>query len=55
MSELPNVAGQSACGAGLVKEVPVRSDIRHASSDGQSAALRTSFQTPTAPVRVAAV
>ena len=55
MSELPNVAGQSGCGAGLVTDVPVRRDSRHASMAGQSAPLRTSFQTPTAPVRVAAV
>src|SRR5258708_30033118 len=55
ISELPNVAGQSACGAGLGTGVPVRSDSRHASMAGQSAPLRTSFQTPTAPPRVAAV
>src|SRR5258708_5304026 len=55
MSELPKVAGQSACGAGLVTDVPVRRDSRQASRAGQSALLRTSFQTPTAPVRVAAV
>jgi hypothetical protein len=33
----------------------VRSDSRHASRAGQSAAARTSFHTPTAPARVAAV
>src|SRR5258708_6413443 len=55
ISELPNVAGQSAWGAGLGAGVPVRSDSRHVSRAGQSAALRTSFQTPTAPPRVAAV
>src|SRR5215472_14689571 len=55
ISELPNLAGQSAWGAGLVTDVPVRSDSRHASRAGQSAALRTSFHTPTAPARVAAV
>src|SRR5258708_25534657 len=55
MSELPKVAGQSACGAGLGTDVPVRRDSRHASMAGQSAPLRTSFQTPTAPARVAAV
>jgi hypothetical protein len=55
ISELPKVGGQSVCGAGLGTVVPVRSDSRHASRAGQSAALRTSFQTPTAPVRVAAV
>src|SRR5712691_4904100 len=47
MSELPNVAGQACCGAGLATEVPVRSDSRHASMAAQSAALRVSFQTPT--------
>jgi hypothetical protein len=46
MSLLPNVAGQSCCGAGLGTEAPVRSDIRQRSMAGQSAALRTSFQTP---------
>ena len=55
ISELPNVGGQSVCGAGLGTVVPVRRDIRQASRAGQSAALRVSFQTPTAPVRVAAV
>ena len=54
MSELPKVGGQSCCGAGLGTDVPVRSDSRQASTAGQSAALRVSFQTPTAPVRVAA-
>lgn len=55
MSELPKVAAQSACGAGAGRGVPVRSDIRHASTAGQSAPSRTSFHTPTAPARVAAV
>src|SRR5258708_9750182 len=55
ISELPNVAGQSACGAGLGTGVPGRSDSRHASRARPSFALRTSFQTPTAPARVAAV
>ena len=54
MSELPKVAGQSVSGAGRETVVPVLSDSRHASIAGQSAALRVSFQTPTALVRVAA-
>src|SRR5260370_35358082 len=54
MSELPKVAGQSACGAGLGTDVPVRRDSRHASMAGDSAALRAALQAPTAPARVAA-
>jgi hypothetical protein len=46
ISLLPKVDGQSCWGAGAGTEVPVRSDIRQASIAEQSAALRTSFQTP---------
>ena len=42
-------------GGGLRDRCAGRSDCRQASRAGQSAALRTSFHTPTAPVRVAAV
>jgi len=46
MSLLPNVGGQSCCGAGLGTLVsPVASACRQASIAGQSAALRVSFQT----------
>jgi hypothetical protein len=50
MSELPKVAGQSCCGAGLGGTmVPfctaACAAARHASTAGQSAALRTSFHT----------
>ena len=45
MSELPNVPGQSVCGAGRANGMPVRSDVRQASIAGQSAALRASFHT----------
>jgi hypothetical protein len=45
MSELPNVPGQSVCGAGRANGMPVRSDARQASIAGQSAALRASFHT----------
>src|SRR5437660_11451977 len=49
MSELPNVAGQSTCGAGRGTEVsPVRSAILQASRAGQSAAFRVSFHTAAA-------
>ena len=47
MSEFPKVAGQSCWGAGGGTESPVRRAIRQASMAGQSAALRTSFQTAT--------
>lgn len=45
MSEFPNLSGQAVFGAGFSTDVPVRSDKRHASMAGQSAALRASFQT----------
>lgn len=51
ISELPNVAGQSCCGAGRVgTAVPFAmaswAAARQASIAGQSAAFRVSFQTP---------
>jgi hypothetical protein len=49
MSLLPNVAGQLAGGAGAATGEPLASDCRKASTAGQSAALRTSFHTATAP------
>ena len=47
MSELPKLSdGQSCSGAGLVSAVlPGSSEMRQASTAGQSAALRASFQT----------
>jgi hypothetical protein len=54
MSLLPKVDGQSCCGAGGGTDSPVRSDMRHASMVGQSAALRVSFQTA-APYVVVAI
>src|SRR6266478_9200556 len=61
MSLLPKVAGQSVCGAGLgTGAPPVRRNERQASipvpgeNPGQSAALRTSFQTAAPYVFVAA-
>src|SRR2546427_3486139 len=46
MSEFPKLGRQSCCGAGLGTLVsPVSCAFRHASSAGQSAALRVSFQT----------
>src|SRR5215475_11392666 len=53
MSMLPKVAGQSCCGAGRGAGGPPRSDMRHASVAGQSAALRASFQTAAPYVLVA--
>src|SRR5258707_2956091 len=55
ISELPNVAGQSACGAGLGAGVAVRRDRRPAARGRQAAALSASFPTPTAPTRVGSV
>jgi len=45
MSLLPKVAGQSCCGAGFGVVGSNWAAARHASMAGQSAALRTSFQT----------
>jgi hypothetical protein len=53
MSELPNVGGQTVLGAGFGTDPPVCRDARQASTAGQSAALRTSFQTAAPYVRVA--
>jgi len=53
MSELPKFAGQTCCGAGLATEVPISNDVRQASTAGQSAAFRASFQTPAPNVRLA--
>jgi hypothetical protein len=50
---LPNVAGQLCSGAGFGTDAPVRSDIRHASIAGQSAASRASFHTAAPYVLVA--
>ncbi len=43
MSELPKVAAQSSCGAGLGTLPALRRDARHRSMAGQSAAFRASF------------
>src|SRR5438093_6162505 len=51
MSVLPNVAGQSTCGAGFATSSDVEAvwtPARHASIAGQSAPSRTSFQTAAA-------
>ena len=53
MSTLAKVDGQSCCGAGRGAGGPPRSDMRHASVAGQSAALRASFQTAAPYVLVA--
>ena len=45
MSELPNVAGQACCGAGLGVVGSDCAAARHESIAGQSAPFRTSFQT----------
>src|SRR6516225_7442227 len=53
ISMLPKVDGQSCCGAGIGAGLPPRSDMRHASTAGQSAALRASCQTAAPYVLVA--
>src|SRR5258706_14196951 len=55
ISELPNVAGQSACGAGLGAGVPGRRESRPGPKARQSAPVRGAVQTPTPPARGAAV
>ena len=54
MSVLPNVAGQSVSGAGGAPAVPSTVAWRNVSIAGQTAALRASLNTETAPAFVAA-
>ena len=54
MSVLPNVAGQSVSGAGGAPAAPSTVAWRNVLIAGQTAALRASLNTETAPALVAA-